>query len=715
MSDGSPRRVARPQRRYMPSRKEHAEASSRLLSKIGSLYAEARGRLAARGGPAALSRFLDAGVCIGLLDPISNIMVNTICAADHWPDHGGGKAAGAVADGNLGEMGQRSLRGLIAFLIYFFPYLAEWEAVRYLLLADADLLAAARLIVADRGMMAVFSLNSPASAPAFEAALTLAAQVAKHPEPKHLLHAWMSLSTRLHQTMYLLSKVRNLSPPPRQNIYTLKTMLDYPVVPNLSISWDLAATRPVYINSIANMPYQHTRSLQMVLLDTIHGFYLQALAMLPRGELRSQLHRSLLRAGYCYGPMDPVSNIIINTIWYHANFPAAETPVLDVIGPNSLTRLESRSFYGLVSFLQTCYHDLSDHEAVQYLIAGLGRLSLADHKLMTTGVEHEHRHHCSGCHNLLCHIGSIYDDVIRKVEQESPCSSFQEAYVAHSHQVPGTKGSRDGIEERGTPFLVDFYRAGTLAFPRSRSRNGVPGTRNAASSRVPGDYDVAAATAAWHPNPEEQAKFLTSLKVHPVMDQLTSEDVHRWTYFLSPSQPSTPERICESSYPVKAGKMRSEAQQRRISRKVKAALNKHLLQDGKPIYDLHIISCVNENVCGPEYCDDIADSLSFAPCKYRYSHVNFLATPKGSLSNASNLILFFAEFDNEKEDSAPLLCCPVHKPTPFAEHVRCLYCEATGARVVHPTLKEFHGGGSEFEKVIRVRAFPNQCMAYLQE
>ncbi|CAN6203871.1 unnamed protein product [Urochloa humidicola] len=59
---------------------------------------------------------------------------------------------------------------------------------------------------------------------------------------------------------------------------------------------------------------------------------------------------------------------------------------------------------------------------------------------------------------------------------------------AHSHQVPGTKGSRDGIEERGTPFLIDFYRAGTLAFPRSRSRNGVPGTRNAASSRVPGDY-----------------------------------------------------------------------------------------------------------------------------------------------------------------------------------------------------------------------------------
>ncbi|CAO2145700.1 unnamed protein product [Urochloa humidicola] len=633
MGGCSPHRVARPQSRYMPSRKEHADASSRLVSKIDSLYAEARDRLAARGGPTTLSRFLGAGVCIGLLDPVSNIMANTICASDHWPDHGGGKPPGAVVDENLGEMGRRSLRGLIAFLIYFFPYLAEWEALRYLLLADADLVVAARLIVADRGMMAVFSLNSPASAPAFEAALALAAQIAKHPQPKYLVHVWMSLSPRLHQAISLLSEVPHHSPP--QNLDTLKAMLDDPVVPNLAMPWDLAASRPVYSNSIANMPYQHTRSLQMVLLDTIHGFYLRALAMLPRGELRSQLHRSLLRAGYCYGPMDPVSNIINNTIWYHTNFPAAETPVLDVIGPNSLTRHESRSFYGLVSFLQTRYHDLSDHQAVQWLIAALGHWSLADHKVvMTVEAEHEHR---SSCHSR---IGSIFDDVIRKVDQETPCSSHQDAYIA-------------------------------------------------------------AATAAWHPSPEEHVKFLTSGKVHQVMDQLSSEDVHRWSSFLSPEQLPTPERICKSSYPVKAGKMRSEAQQRRISRKVKAALNKHLLQDGKPTYDLHIISCVNEDVCGPEYCDDIADSLSFASYKYRYSHVNFMATPKGYLSSTSNPILFFAEFDNEKENSAPLLCCPVDKPTPFAEHVRCLYCEATGARVVHPTSKEFHGGGSEFEKVIR--------------
>ena len=35
------------------------------------------------------------------------------------------------------------------------------------------------------------------------------------------------------------------------------------------------------------------------------------------------------------------------------------------------------------------------------------------------------------------------------------------------------------------------------------------------------------------------------------------------------------------------------------------------------------------------------------------------------------------------------------------EHVRCLYCEVTRARVVHPSWDKFHGGGSEFEKMIR--------------
>nr|CAB3489202.1 unnamed protein product [Digitaria exilis] len=611
----SAHRVVRPKSRDMPSSDEQDDELARLLSKIESIYEEACDRLAVRGRPVTLARFLDAGVCFGLLDPVTNVMVNTACTSDLRPNLREKVLVVAAVEHELDAMCRRSLDGLVAFLVYFFPYLAEWEAVRYLLLAGADLLAAARLIVGDRGMAARFSPTSPASAPALEAALALAAYVAKHPQPEHLVRVWMSLSSRSHQVLALCREVQHHSP--REKLECLRPLLDVPVVPSLDIPWDLAACRP---RSIAQVPYEHTRSLRMVLLDTIHGFYLRALVRLPGSELRSRLHRSLLRGGYCYGPMDPCSNIILNTIWYEANFPAEVTPVLDVIGPKSLTRLVSRSFYGLVSFLQTRYHDLSEHQAVQYLASSSGQLSVADPNFFATGYEKAAQQHTCFSDDHLDHV--------TKMEQQIPSASIQDAYEA-------------------------------------------------------------AAAAAWHPNPEQQAAFLTSWPLPVYTDHMLSvEEVQDLCNRLSPNQPPVPERICSSSYPVRAGKWRSQAQQRRISGK-------------KPEFDLHVICCVNEDVCGPEYCDNVEDCLSFAPCKYKYSHVNFLATQKDSLFSDSCPILFFAEFDNEKDDVAPLFCCQVDEPTPFTEHVRCLYCEATGSRVVHPSSDKFHGGGSEFEKMIR--------------
>jgi len=91
----------------------------------------------------------------------------------------------------------------------------------------------------------------------------------------------------------------------------------------------------------------------------------------------------------------------------------------------------------------------------------------------------------------------------------------------------------------------------------------------------------AAATAAWHPNPEQHATFLASWEGdRHSKGKLSFEEVQYLCSVLSPNQPPIPERICSSSYPVRAGKMRSQAQQRRISRMVEAALNKHLLRDG---------------------------------------------------------------------------------------------------------------------------------------
>lgn len=80
-----------------------------------------------------------------------------------------------------------------------------------------------------------------------------------------------------------------------------------------------------------------------------------------------------------------------------------------------------------------------------------------------------------------------------------------------------------------------------------------------------------------------------------------------------------------------------------------------------------MICGANDSVCGPEYyCSKQEDYLSFAPCEYRYTHVNFLATEKTDCSPSSP-VLFFAEFDNKKAEGEPaIMCCKVDMPLPFA-------------------------------------------------
>ena len=114
------------------------------------------------------------------------------------------------------------------------------------------------------------------------------------------------------------------------------------------------------------------------LLETVHSLYLQALARLPAGELCSRFHRSQLRAGHCYGPLDPVSNIIVNTIWYDAEFPRTPELELDMVSTRSLHRIEARSMYGLVSFLCTRYNHLDFHHATRCLLDTDASLLLAD-------------------------------------------------------------------------------------------------------------------------------------------------------------------------------------------------------------------------------------------------------------------------------------------------------------------------------------------------
>jgi hypothetical protein len=88
------------------------EESRPVLAKIGKRY----NRRQLRNG---------GGFCFGLLDPASNIYVNSVMAPDVAATATGGDEAAAA---DL-MMIQRSLDGLVAFLTRLFPYLPTVEAV----------------------------------------------------------------------------------------------------------------------------------------------------------------------------------------------------------------------------------------------------------------------------------------------------------------------------------------------------------------------------------------------------------------------------------------------------------------------------------------------------------------------------------------------------------------------------------------------------------
>lgn len=582
-----------------PSRREQSEHRSRLMRKIQDCYRKALERLNLRARPGMAARFLDGGgSCLGFLDPVSNIVANALIS------YGGRAASSAgecglvyVPEEKLRDLERRSLDGLVTFLTRFFPYLPDSHAVRFLLLADADLMVAVHIVASDLGIRRI-EPEKPAFDQAIGMALKCAAMAAKHPNPKQLLCDWTAISSRLHDTVRLLDEVRRRSP--SSSLDKLANLLQGS--PLLFHSCPGAPFLLADSRRPRSVPYLHSSALKGTLQDAIHGIYLMAIGRLPAGELRSRLHRSLLIAGHCYGPFDPISNIIINTIWYDAAFPPTVKLEVDVIGTMILHRMENRSLLGLVSFLCTRYHHIDFNQAIRCLLQSDGCLLLADY---------------------------------------------------HLH-AEATADFTTGLEK---------------AF-------------------------LAAARAAHHPNPDAQAKLLHSCPSQQISvllegsGQLSSEDVQCLARILCPEaacseQPLRPFPCPEylSSYT-------------RISKKIDAALSTYAATlRGEPTYELHTLCGVNKYVSGPVG--------TVAKCYH--THVNFLATPKGTkFPTGTTPLLFFAEFCNGDDDRAGTqpFVCRVSVPLPCAERVRCLYCDHMGIRIVHPVLEDFHGRKLEFEKMV---------------
>ncbi|KAK1631923.1 hypothetical protein QYE76_006238 [Lolium multiflorum] len=350
-------------------KEERDELRSELLRKIDGCYQQAK----LRGGVVA-----DAGFCFGLLDPVSNIVAGAVITSAAVVKADPDPAVVQRKPGLAGNVEQRSLDGLVAFLAALFPHLNEARAMWYLCKADLDPLVAARLVVQHRGMEQSFRFTSDATVAAVETALRCAAAAAQHPSPKQFASGWKLLSHFLERVDAVLPGSGPCATVDQFQATAIADILlrePQPSVFSLEKSWELASSRilklsPDPFGKMVNV-FPDRSTVRRVLLTTIHGYYLQALARLPKEGLRSQYHHSLLHAGHCYGPLDPVSNIIVNTIWYSRAYPLTKKVDLEAISSKGLLRIAVRSFYGLLSFLCTrCATDnLSPDEAMQRLQA----------------------------------------------------------------------------------------------------------------------------------------------------------------------------------------------------------------------------------------------------------------------------------------------------------------------------------------------------------
>ncbi|CAN6293183.1 unnamed protein product [Urochloa humidicola] len=623
---------------------------SEVMGYIDGYYKEALERLP----PSLIPRVLEAGFCFGFLDPVSNIITNTVAYEDSSSPAekeanreeqgrrgkkrkksqvgtGKGKKTGKIGD--LGKIAAQSLGGLVAFLTSYFRYLTTQEALRYLRLAKADLLIAVHLIEEDR-CTAAFTIHLMTTKVALICAALSAMSskdfsgcvpTAQHSKAINFAHSSLTLASRLVEVFSLLpmqgrlsiSTLRCLSKLSMQGINGTASSLE-PMRRAVSRFHDDSRFHDVLKflspprrakNVSVPIPIDHELALMEVLLDRIHGFYLEAVSSFPAPCLRSRLHRSLLKAGHCYGPFDPVSNIILNTIWYDIMFPLRHEFKVDMICDESLAITECRSLHGLVTFVEKVFPALSSYESTRYLLV----------------------------HN------AILDGVI-------------------------LRATRDGYHA-AIP-LQDAYKA--------------------------------AARVAHHPNPTELANFVTMLK--PWQERklksllkakrvLSPCDIHTISATLSSIGPPSKSLVLVQELTLRANMIVSakrkefEALQSMVCNRVEAALKKHEHDKGVG-YELLAICGSNAQIPEPgnfgyfAYCDG-----------YPYSHINIWARKKGSWDAAPRLLFIQCSNDSEDKEDIPLIF-PV---TVWEDAGRCFHCECEGAKIVHPTSVGYLGQDSDFE------------------
>lgn len=410
-------------------------------------YAEAVRRLPVDAIPELVDCICKAGHCIGLADPVSNIILNAI---SQLPSPSSSRVADSPPRKRMrststqacewGPLAYASNFGLLTFMAEYFKYLHEIQARRYLHAASYDLPVAIKLVRDDRFTFGSFPRHLLPDGGKMKAALRIAALKAGHPAPDDLagLMTAQYPSRILSHIVFMLKGHKLLSP---RDVWVMRKLLkrQWPATPlrNLDIlsnpngnacvksSFDSillllsscigddlraqismasqrhldslelrymsdftfhseyvetklsntleAATR---MRADSTVDYdasrcKHILSLKMCLLDSIRALYIMVLSIVPISSRDSRFVRALLVAGHCYGPLDLVSNIILNALWYDLAFPLHEDHIEtqgDILDTSIMCRLETRSLNGIVALFREVHGScISEHEILEYL------------------------------------------------------------------------------------------------------------------------------------------------------------------------------------------------------------------------------------------------------------------------------------------------------------------------------------------------------------
>ncbi|KAF7087246.1 hypothetical protein CFC21_090444 [Triticum aestivum] len=411
-----------------------------LMETIPDYYEEAIDRLPVEDMPADAADQLmtsmgRSALSLGLLDPASNIILNTIALLRRdFPDpplHCRRRSSRLARPSRHTTLSRRdtwarvagaSYLALRSFMVSYFGCLSEEQATRYLHWARGDLVRAVLLVEHDL-YDAELQIPNPASQRT-QAALKCAAIYVSHPAPDVLVRLqasplpqqWLDaaapflkpqgrkltlddveLIVRMLRHQHgapldlqvkllpdsgeLTVYYRNFNPDEAQisthntnsvnhggnfSLVTYKVERHGDRLASLSpqsprgrrsmISSCLEDAEKAYrtgglVESCCGDACEYTESLRMRLHSTIHAFYLKVFTMLPRSM---RLIRDILFAGHCYGPMDPVSNIIVNSIWHSIVYPLPLTEIEEyhIIDALSMLRVEVRSLEGLIALVR---------------------------------------------------------------------------------------------------------------------------------------------------------------------------------------------------------------------------------------------------------------------------------------------------------------------------------------------------------------------------